>query len=960
MLTRWTTIPGYDADIIEAIRSVIHGPSAIVSKVTRLGFTTSAAAIAKAEGSKMLIVGPTRKIGSETVRGADGGALIAYGHSHCRKLQKTFARDPFMEKLPLTLPSPCPCEEFPDCDLTDAWFKTAPVRAMTYAKLISLVSVDSDESGYLKEQLSDLDVVVFDESHRLSLPAPPMVNLNYTPEKIPDGFEALSYIYTRFLKLIRSLSEDLVFKSIEVDLEYAGTSCRLARLITNNYALLSVSMRAAFSELIKLAKQRKKLGYSEQDILFLRDLCSVMEDTELCVSFVRSSEGDKWLLVAKHTAEQNAIKTFLKEVCPMAKVFFVSGTQFESRPGLFEDLAGRELRSICLPDVKNNNCSLTIYADSWKADTINIGPRFEEICNRIREISQRENGAPIYLATINTKMKVSLESKLKAELPNIEFDYYRSAKSIGVGNLARLGIFVGFPATPTNSMDFAASTYEASQELRHIEALSTAWQTISRIKDWEGKVPSRAYCIGLTQKQISQIAMQGKNLQAHFIRKGEIDIKVDEALPMPKILVPYKKQVHAEQRKSLPYIKKIWDTSGVLDGCQIPIYSVKKIVPNFTKTTYNITYVNLVKNSPIFSDPDSFLVFGAIFSCPKTEEEWNITSDTFDRFFRSNKSCHAEQRANATYYPHTTGDWQSLIESMLLGEVTVATYSIGEAGHTVQCAFDIDNHKGTNPALPRVNAVIEHVKAQGAQPILIASGSPDSYHIHIPIMETELENSYEFMKAMHSELKQTHKDLDLKHDTETFPKQKTAHGKKVGNALKLPLASNRKSGVRAQLLNTDTKKPVDVIFITKVVEIRQPEKEVVVVCDRQYLPAQKTPAARYGRPSTMRPCVLEALDQQLDGSQGNDLRVAIACEALAAGKSRKEVIGLFSGQSDFDEATTAKHVDYIISAAYRPWRCETLQDKCSNFINCGSCPLRRDKTISRKHGIVLEPVMRGK
>jgi hypothetical protein len=375
--------------------------------------------------------------------------------------------------------------------------------------------------------------------------------------------------------------------------------------------------------------------------------------------------------------------------------------------------------------------------------------------------------------------------------------------------------------------------------------------------------------------------------------------------------------------------------------------------PNFTKTTYNIIYVNLVKNSPIFSDDDSFLVFGALFADPKTDDEWSITAETLDRFFRSNKSLHAEQRSNATYYPHTTGDWQSLIESMFCGEVTIATYGIGEAGHTVQCAFDIDNHNGTNPALPRVNAVIEHIEARGAQPVLIASGSTDCYHIHIPIVETELEASHEFMKAMYNELKQAHKDLDLKHDTETFPKQKTATGKGVGNALKLPFAINRKSGRRAQLLDPDTKDPIDVIFITRVVEIRQPEKEVVNVCTRQNLPASMLSAARPARYRTMRPCIEAALNEQLNGSEGNDMRVAIACEALASGKKRDEIIELFARQADFDQTIAAKYVDYIIAEEYRPWRCETLQDKCSTLIDCSNCPMKKEMASS-KHGIVLE------
>jgi hypothetical protein len=950
MLTRWTAIQGYDPDVLEAISKVIHGPSAIISKVTRLGFTTSAAAIARAENFKVLIVGPTRKIGTDTVKKADDGAIIVYGHSHCRKLKETFQHDQFMTQLPLPLPNPCPCCEYPECDLTDAWFESAPVRTMTYAKLKSLMLVNSDEANYIKEQLSDLDVVVFDESHRISLPAPPRVDLNYTPAAIPLGFEALSYVFCNFLTLAKTIHEDRICKSIEEDI---GTERKLTRSIPNSQRLSPQSMRMAFNELIDLAQRRGTIGYSEQDILFLKDLCSVMVDRELCVSLIRDREGSRWLLVGKHTVEQNAIKSFLREVCPKAKVFFVSGTQFESREGIFNEIAGRGLETICMPDVKNNNRSMTIYADSWKADTINLEKKFKDVCDSIREISKLEKGAQIYLSTINTKMKFRLESTLKGELPNINFDYYRSSESIGVENPARVGIFVGFPATPTNSMDYAAASYEESQELRHLEALSTAWQTMSRIKDWEGKVQSSAYCIGINHDQVCQIATQGKNLRAQFIRKSVIDITVEEALPLPQIMKLYTRQAHAEQRKSSPYIKKIWDSNGDLTDCPIPVYRVKKMDSNFSKTSYNIIYENLEKNGSIFLDDGSFLVFGALFSFPKTDEEWNITIETLDRFFRSNKSCHAEQRSNASYYPHDTIDWQSLMESMVCGERTVATYAIGENGNTVQCAFDIDNHKGTNPALPRVNAVIEHIKTRGAQPLLIASGSVDSYHIHIPIVEAELEASHEFTKAMHNELEQAHKDLDLKHDTETFPKQKTARGKKVGNALKLPLAINRKSGNRAQILDADTKEPLDVVFITKVAELRLPEKEAVRVCNRQYIPVSSQPVVHSGRSGIMRPCILAALNEQLDGSEGNDMRVAIVCEAFASGKSREEIIQLFKGQADFDETITAKYVDYAIEKSYRPWRCETLQEKCSNFINCNLCP-RRKEVVS---GIVLEPVL---
>ncbi|MCJ7444435.1 MAG: hypothetical protein MUO26_07895 [Methanotrichaceae archaeon] len=62
----------------------------------------------------------------------------------------------------------------------------------------------------------------------------------------------------------------------------------------------------------------------------------------------------------------------------------------------------------------------------------------------------------------------------------------------------------------------------------------------------------------------------------------------------------------------------------------------------------------------------------------------------------------------------------------------------------------------------------------------------------------------------------------------------------------------------------------------------------------------------------MLPCLVAALNDQLNKSDGNETRLAIACEALSCGKSRAEVINLFTGQDDFIEATTARYVDFII------------------------------------------------
>jgi hypothetical protein len=188
------------------------------------------------------------------------------------------------------------------------------------------------------------------------------------------------------------------------------------------------------------------------------------------------------------------------------------------------------------------------------------------------------------------------------------------------------------------------------------------------------------------------------------------------------------------------------------------------------------------------------------------------------------------------------------------------------------------------------------------------------------------------------------KELDFKHGIEAFPKQNNKHHP-FGNALKLPLAINNKTGKRAETLGDDLE-PVDVIFITKVIELREPVKEAEKVGERLYLPAKLVPRKKRHMISRglMRPCIAAALTKQLDSGEGHDMRVAVVCEALASGKSRDEIIGLFVGQDDYDETITADHVDYAKNQGYHPWKCETLQARCASLVDCSQCPHNAEPT----------------
>jgi hypothetical protein len=280
------------------------------------------------------------------------------------------------------------------------------------------------------------------------------------------------------------------------------------------------------------------------------------------------------------------------------------------------------------------------------------------------------------------------------------------------------------------------------------------------------------------------------------------------------------------------------------------------------------------------------------------------------------------------------------MKQMLSGDVAVATYPMGQDGLTVQCAFDFDNHDGTTPARIRLQIAKYFIEEfLGLQAIAEYTGSPDSYHLWIPIMPAPPAVVHDFLNAVLAQLKKEYPDPAW-HGTEIFPKTKNKH-RALGVPLKLPLSINNKTGERSKLLGDDLE-PVDAVYITKMAELQEPKEVAVTIADRYYIPVRMATTNHVAefKPrhyTSMRPCIVAALTKQLNGGEGNDMRVAVVCEALASGKSRDEIIGLFAGQADYDEATTSKYVDYILSRSCHPWRCSTIHDRCPSLIDCERC-----------------------
>jgi len=526
-------------DVIQEVRKILRGPSAVIAKPTRAGFTTAAVKIAKAEQTRLLHIAPTNKL-KETIGAADPDNIPIFGHSYCQRLQDKY--DDFVLSLPLPLPTECPktvggCKHYPECQMTRSWFETAFVRSVTYDKLAAIMFCDSTEAKYLREMLKDVEIVFCDESHHLSLLNVPTADSAYDYVVLPDdGFKHLEDAQNRFVALKHDLDSNGMFDEIKSRHEYSKSGMHLSLWWHNSFAIFEPTVRAAFTEIVKLAKRRASIKISEQDIKHLFNIISVMSCHEVSLNLISTSEGAKWQIKGKagygSPTTTNAIRLFLKRICPNARIYFVSGSQFECVPGYFDNIADQRLVRICLPDCKMSNSKMTIYPDTWTYDSFKS--KIKRVKEQIFDVLAEHPCEPVYVICFNKRIHNIISKVLKGKLPEGSMvDWYRSASTLGVKCEARLGIAIGCAEIPSHAYDFQTESYRESRSLRLQSVHSATWQSWSRIKDPAGKVPSALYCIGVRAEQASKISLWGSDRTID----ADGSVLTAQELPRPKIMM---------------------------------------------------------------------------------------------------------------------------------------------------------------------------------------------------------------------------------------------------------------------------------------------------------------------------------------------------------------------------------------------------------------------------------------
>ena len=944
------------ADVLKVTEDVYDGPSAIVAKPTRFGFTTSVTKIAATRQDKLLLIAPTNKI-FETVMAAYPSALTIPGHKYCKWVLDHI--DELVLEIGVPLPDVCPrvgaCDYNPDCEMHRAWYESAWVRAMTYHKLLTLVFVYSpgrtSEIALLREMLKDVGIVMFDESHIISLENSPSADLNYTIKSIPIDFINLRKIYSDYLELCHKLYNDQMIKELDETRDHYKSEAFLSFPYENAAAISTEVLTYAYAELRRLAKARTALHFSDDDIRFLKDVLSVMTCRNITINLVTSSTGDTYSIKGKPTENsptiKNAIRLFLKDICPNAKVFFVSGSQFEKYPGMFLEIAGRKLANVCVPDIKQNNSKMTIVPDTWTYSSVVIagkdlsGTQDKRIKDQILDIMAKEPGQPIYIICFNRKLQEKI-IRMKLELPEGSIiDYYRSSASIGVECAARIGIAIGIANNPINTFDFATENVAESRSLRYQSVHSATWQAWSRIKDPEGIVPSKLYCIGIRSDDVDAIIRQGSGRQVFYNGKGDNkqiispSITLSQELPKPKVLMEPKSKV-ALKPNNMSAKDFIDCVVSFDDRMKDELVNLRLPGKNVRFPLYSIIGEKVRK----------LRISGFKLYNPNESPDWieNNSILFYTNIISRIDKCglqHKYQRPGKNW-GYKTGlppvPFEELLVQHFNAIETVALPPFDLNDICYWCAADFDDHEGLTPQTDNVMKFTQYLRTMGVPYFVLLSGSNLGYHVWILLDPCKTFTAHKFIRQL---LHDT--GFDNRTDIEAYPKQKVANNSKgakgYGNHLKLPNAYNWKAGRRSMLVDPITLEPVPYITIPGVLRLH--EINEVPVNHRKakktfsQIPAKLEPDGRIS--GNMRPCLIKALESQLEGATGHITRVVIAHEALNAGMSRDSVIDLFRSQTDFDYQISADQVDFAIRKGYKAWRCETIRRDCGEFINCSGC-----------------------
>lgn len=924
----------YNKEIIKAVGELLESGSYAVSKPVRAGFTTSAIIAAQRAGISVLFLAPTNAILKETVKKVakvDASVRIP-ANIECQILQEKARNHPLLRSVPLVLPDCRDCPYKASCTVIDILKADKPILiCLTYSKLAAIWKSNSLDSRQVMKKLGEQFVIIMDEAHTISRAGEIAVEAGRQLE-IPAGYPKSQKIYNNWLdfnKLHESDMKELLDRSDNYASKYLAKPLKIAAIQCSD------EKPEAWRELRDIAIND---GMNQADLTAMLNIIALMNSEAITLQFLHKDDKKSILVTSGRSELADCLKEFLQDYGAKANHIYVSGTLYEPHPGFFKELSGRDIVPVVFPDYQKANQTFTLIPDRWKLTAWNFAEKLPEIIDTIEVIARIVLQPVLVYAPSKAKAAIIRQKVEERGIKDIKVDYYRSSLSMGVESKYRICIAIGMAETPSNCCDSMAvgnNEYDMWYDsgcIRLQGVHADTWQAINRVKDPSGKVPSKVYMIGCRVEQLRELAQWGNNRHiyvddiglmpgsdGHSIYTRIYKMDIDEMIDPSPIAVEDQHGVHSERRTLEDYIGGIED-----------YYNNKEI----NSENRSILSTN--------SHRDIGVVFG-IYNNPLNKNELDITVESLKNMFMNRADAHGKQ-----YKVEGGASWSKVIGSMtdeklirhVQGSDTFGSYQLGLDDTVIWSCLDIDSHKGDRPI---TDEIIEQTRANVKKvmdvlgrynvPFLLeASGSPGSWHIWIFHPRTKTYNAYRFVRQVKAE-------AGVK--CEVFPKQR-AMGKdgKYGNLVKIPICVNLKCGERSVFLDAETFEPIEgaiehpgIVRLLEVPELTKTKGKTSLTMPHPKSSCKSS--VGFDRCMTG----LLADNVPLVGSEGHEMRLAIAIKAIKQDKTNEEIACIFADQPDYNYEISLGKVIETRKYDYKPYSCKTLKDKCSGLVEpyCKGC-----------------------
>ena len=447
----------------------------------------------------------------------------------------------------IPLPMKCDkCSYYDECKVT-AFLRSTDAHAvgLTHQKLNALMHSSSDTATAIVDKLMTMtDLVIIDEAHNLETSNVATVCVYPYPNmKKYDGIKDKYVVLGEFLDTFDRLCENNN-EAVTQQFLSAGEQSSSVRMAINiiddggedeySSPVFSDTV-AAIKNIVEIMKHRSDWLLSIKDVVYLNDIVMTLSGNALVMHYMKD-RGNDIVQLSSPGGLQNAVREYVMRCSQedRCRIVFTSATfgdfYYGNMFGLGHDIA-------MMQDTRNTNQMMTIHPDTrristrdyWREGGNANKPRIIEM---VKKYADKYPG--IRFMCMKTEVAYNLKQWMTEEGYELNIDYYRSTKTLGVACDDRRMVCVGAPVAAINAFDGISTTYEESQKMRTNSNHAAFWQAISRIKDPDGKEESHVYCIGITEEDVRMMCTWGvaRDVKMEGIKCMEVGINDVDYAPI--------------------------------------------------------------------------------------------------------------------------------------------------------------------------------------------------------------------------------------------------------------------------------------------------------------------------------------------------------------------------------------------------------------------------------------------